>query len=377
MSDSSLLVRLIAISVGLSTLTIVILFVALIVVRTTNGISRARRTALTSRWRAIFVTAYTGAAAPAPLPAVGKHDWFTVLQLFEQFHELRDHDRARGPEVFPVLDAMAAQIGLDLYAIGLLKKKDLAGKIVAFNVLGHLRDSRAFDLAATYCTDEVPELSRAAAHCALRIDGAFVDRLLELLRERDDWARPRVELMLREVAPERLDRAMLHAFNVKDEVGRTRLLDFMRFCTPSVAHTICRDVVAETEDVETVAAALRSLAPLAGEADRDIAMRYCRSAEPAVALGGLRVLRKCAHADDEQLLRELTANRDYWVRLRAAEVVVQLSGDTGLAQQFAEQHPDRYARDAVRQALAERKRVDAHRNRTDRRGLPEAVAVPA
>lgn len=352
------------------------MFVALVIIRSSNAVARKHRGALTSRWRSVFVTPYTGAPRPDPLPPVGKRDWFTVLQLFEQFHDIREHDRARAPVVFPLFDAMAKEIGLDAYALDLLKEKAIAEKITALNVLGHMHDPRAFDTASRLCSDDGPEVSRAAAHAALRIDPEFVDRLLELVRDRDDWGRPRIEVMLREVDPQRLDNAMRKALDVKDDSGRTRLLNYMRFCTPGAARDICRNILKSSTDVETVSAALRSLAPLAGEDDREIALAFCRSPESAVALGALRVLRKSVHADDEALLRELTAHRDYWLRLRAAEVVVQLYGNIGLAEEFAEHHPDRYARDAIRQALAERKRMDARHAESDRRGPALATAYP-
>lgn len=367
MNDPDLFIRLIEISAGLSSLTLALVFVALLAIRISNGIARKRRATLTSRWRAIFVTAFTGAPPPDPLPEIGRRDWFTVLQLFDQFHTIRENARHRASSVFPILDAMARQLGLDAYALSLLGKKSGADRVTALNVLGHLRDSRAFDTAAALSTDDGPQVSRAAALAALRIDPKFVDRLLELIRGREDWPRPRVETMLGEVDSERLDRAMRKALGVQDEAGRTRLLDYVRLCSPAAARSMTRTILRRTSDVETVSAALRSLAPLAGEDDRAIALGYCRSPESAVALGALRILRKCVRPEDDILLRELTANRDYWVRLRAAEVLVELYGDLGSAERFSEQHPDRYARDAIRQALAERRRMDARRADPDRR----------
>jgi hypothetical protein len=373
-NDPSLLVRFIEISVGLSSLTVVLLFVALVIIRVSNGLARNRREPLDARWRAVFGTAYDGEPAPEALPAIGGRDWFYVLRLFGQFCEIRESDRERAPAVVARLDALARRLGLDAYALDLLEKRVGAERITALNVLGDLGDARAFQVAAALATDDGPEVSRAAAHAALRIDPEFVDRFLELVRERDDWARPRVEAMLREVDARRLDRAMQKAIAVEGEAGRTRLLDYVRFCTLATARTICREIVSRTTDAQTVAAALRSLAPLAGEDDREIALTYCDSPESVVALGGLRVLRKCVRPEDEPLLRELTAHSDYWFRLRAAEVVVQLYGSAAATEAFAEHHPDRYARDAVRQALAERTRMDARRAGDERRGLETAGA---
>lgn len=327
------------------------------------------------RWRNIFKTVYTNEPVPDRLPGVAPKDWFIVLQLFVQFHEVREKDKPRAHEVLPVLDAMANEIGIDEYALRLLEKGDDADKILALNVLGHVREPRAMDLAVALCEDEGPELSRAAAQCALRIDPRFIDTMLELVRERDDWVRSRVEAMLKEVPQPELDPAMSRAIETADEHGKRRLLDYMRFCSPGPARIICKNVLDHAHEDETIAAALRSLAPVAGENDHGMALRYCEHRTPIVLLSALRILRKCVRYDDRALLIRLTAHRDYWVRLRAAEAAVQLYGDTGLAQEFAAEHPDRYAKDAIRQALAERKLFALRKPAPDRRA-GSSVPVP-
>ncbi len=351
----------------------VILVVLLLVVRVTNERRRRRREAVTSRWRNVFKTAYTGDECPDPLPPVDLKDWFIVLALFVQFHDMREKDTPRAHEVLPKLDVMAEEVGIDEYALRLLEKGDDADKILALNVLGNLREPRAMDGAVALCVEEGAELSRAAAQCALRIDPRFIDATLELVRMRDDWVRSRVEAMLKEIPAEELDPAMSRAIESAEERGKQRLLDYLRFCSAGPARVICKNVLDFAKEEETVAAALRSLAPLAGESDHGLALRYCKHHSPIVLLSALRVLRKCVRYDDRELLVRLTAHRDYWVRLRAAEVVVQLYGDSGLAQEFAREHPDRYARDAIRQALTERKLFAMRKPAPDRRGAHGAA----
>jgi HEAT repeat protein len=357
-------------SVAVSALIAFALMVLLVVIRSHNAKVRQRQDELVKRWRDIFKAPYTGDPEPNPLPRIEDNDWFTVLQLFVQFHDIRDHDRHRAHEVFPKLDTLARKLRIPDYALGLLRRGDDAEKLLAVNVLGHVRDKRAYDMAVALCDERGPELSRAAAHCALRIDPRFLDRVLELITSREDWVRSRIEQMLREVGPEQVTETMTRSIMAANDVGKPRLLDYVRFCTPAGARQICRDVLATALHHETIAAALRSLAPLASDDDHATAVRYCRYRVPIVALSALRVLRKCVRYEDKDLLTELTANRDYWVRLRAAEAVVQLYGDTGLAEEFMSEHKDRFARDAIKQAIAERRMFALRKPRGERRGTP-------
>lgn len=367
-NGSSLLVSIIETSVILSLVMTAVLIVVLVVVRARNAISRERQRVLTTRWRDIFKSPYVNEPVPQPLPAVHDGDWFTVLRLFVQFHDIREKDRPRAEEIFPVLDDIAYKIGLDEYALMLLEKGDEADKVLALNALGHLRDPRAIDHAVALSGEEGPELSRTAAQCALRVHSRYVLGVLILVGERDDWVRSRVEAMLKEVDPSLLDPAMEQAANRALDAGKRHLLDYVRFCTPPAARTICKEILEQAQDAETVAAALRSLAPLSDDSDRTIALEYCKHDSPIVLLSALRVLRKCVRYEDRELLESLTSHRDYWVRLRAAEAVVQLYGESGLTTEFLAGQTDRYARDAVKQAIAESKLWALRRKKADRRG---------
>ena len=370
--------RIIEGSVYVSCVMAVLLVLSIVIIRTRNAAMRRRQAMLTTRWRNIFKTAYTGEPTPEPLPGIAKRDWFTVLCLFVQFHDIREKDRPRAHEVFPKLDDIARRINLDEYALLLLEKGDDADRVLSLYALGHLKERRAMPLAIKYSSDDGAELSRGAAQCAVRIDSRYIPGMLELVGEREDWVRSRVEAMLKELDAEELDAAMQKAIEASPEHAKRALLDYLRFCQPYTAHFVCRKILAESRDAETIAAALRSLAPHANSSDRRTALQYCSHEEPIVLLSALRVLRKCVKYDDRELLERLTAHSDYWVRLRAAEVVVELYGDSGLIEDFVSTHTDRYARDAIKQALADRKLMARRRKPEDRRAgtATGASAVP-
>ena len=365
---SDLFIRLIEINVAVFGALAVLLTVLLVVVRSYNGGRRRHRERVVAAWRAIFKTAYTGESAPAPLPRIDRNDWVDVLQLFVNFHELREHDRGREDEVFPALDAIAAGGEFASRALRFLTEGDDPERLLGLNVLGHLRDRAALPHAIELSSHDSPEVSRGAAHCALRIEPRYLTGVLELVGNREDWVRSRIEGMLCEVETHALDVAMLRAVTTADEGGIRLLLDYIRFCSSETARAITRGALARSIDPETIAAALRSLAPLAQEEERATAVRFCAADSPIVLISALRILRKCVRLDDYDLLVRLTAHRDYWVRLRAAEVVVELLGDGEQSIAFANAHPDRFGRDAVRQALSEKHALARRIPVTERRG---------
>ena len=323
----SLLELIIKFCVGLSMVMTVALLAALILVRSRNAIYRRRQITLTTRWHNIFKAAATD-TLPDALPKIRKQDWFTVLVIYA---------------AFPNIPEIATRLGLADYALSLLERGDDADKIIALNVLGQIRDVRALESALILAREEGPELSRTAAHCALRLDPGFIGGVLQLLLGRDDWVRSRVEIMLREVDPDALGAAMGDAIAGASEEAKPRLLDFVRFCAANSAHSICDGVLNTSRNSEALAAALRSLAPLARERDHEMAVRFSNHKESIVALSALRVLRKCVRSEDRELLVKMTSHHDYWVRLRAAEAAVQLFVTTELAQAFAASLVDRYA----------------------------------
>lgn len=344
------------------------LVVILVRVRARNARRTERDRRLVATWRPIFTTAYTG-MLPASFPAVDERDWFSLLALFAQFQDLREHDIPRAARIAPRLRSIAEGAGLKVRALSMIEHGDGAEKLLGLKVAGNLRDRDALAHALRLCNDESAELSRAAAHCALLLDAKqSLPKVLHLLAVRDDWSRSRVESMLRSVPVEQLSEDLPIAIEVSDDVETRRLLDYVRLCSPASARSVCGKILAKNTHPETQAAALRSLAPLAAADDRATALRFCNAREAMVAIAALRVLRRCASTDDRAVLALLLAHRDYWVRLRAAEVLVGLFPSDEAVETFARTLHDPFARDAIKQALTERRSLAGRISAPDRRG---------
>ena len=248
---------------------------------------------------------------------------------------------------------MARALGLDTFALQLLEKGDDADRIVALTTLGQLADRRAFKSALALLRAPNGELSRAAGHCLLRLDPSSIDRVLVEVRDREDWARPRVEQMLRELDNSRLDAALQRAIAVSDDRGKSGLLGVVRCCSIEANRRICRDVLRTAGNPEVVAAALRALGPVAQARDVLLARGYVEHPLAFVRLAAVRVLSTSATSSDRDIFERLLADGDYWVRLRAAEALVALNRGNSSALDVAQRHDDPLARAAVTAAIAE------------------------
>jgi hypothetical protein len=309
-----------------------------------------RSAELESRWRAIFRSVFTNPVSE--LPAVKGGELFTVLLVFNSVRVLRRSDRETANSYAEQLDDMALRIGLDAYALRLLERGDDADKIAALNTLGLLNDLRAFDMARELMRSHGTELSRAAAHCMLRLRPASIDSVLTAVRDRDDWVPAYVETMLREVGIDVLDRAMTRIIAASSDAGKLALLDWVPCCSPDAIRAISRQLLDSSEHPEILAGALRALAMVPQEPDGVYGRRFINHPASFVRLAALRVLREAGSAEDEPLFVALLADPDYWVRRRAADVFVHLNHGNSAAASLATTHPDSFARAALSEMLA-------------------------
>jgi HEAT repeat protein len=347
----------------------VLLGAVLVALRRRNQRIFRHRAELQQRWQKIFRTTFTTPATE--FPPILKNDRYDVLLVFNQVRQLRQSDRESdrdGRTAYgATLDEMARRIGLDAYAVTLLDRKDDADKIAALNILGWLGDARLIPTVRNLMKTGRSSLSRSAAEALLRMDPASVEDVVIQVRDRFGYVRARVELMLREVGTARLDPAITHVIAMSDDRGKMRLLDYLGCTSPGAARQICRDLITASANGELVAAALKTLAPVAQPEDADLGRRFAADDRPFLRLAALRVIKETAGPQDLPLLERLTSDPSWWVRQRAAEALVSIDAGSEIAARVLEAHEDPYARAAVTAALASQRAATNGVRSTDRR----------
>jgi len=307
-----------------------------------NAARAHHQAVLERRWGRVFNSIHQ--TAPRKFPAIAKRDRLSVLMIFGSVRERS--------ELGQTLDVTARTLGLDVYARSLLTGKGDAERIVALGVLGWLGEASLIGSIRGLMLGSRATLSRTAAQALLRLDPASIDDVIVQVRDRFGYVRSRVELMFREAGSEHLDPGMQRVLANSDERGKLRLIDYLNCCSKGSARTTCLDILANAEDPELLAAALKALATVALPQDVELARRRADDPRVIVRIAALRLLKSTATARDAALLEHLTSDPNWWIRQRAAETLVSLDGGTAIAAEALLRREDPYACAAIVSAIA-------------------------
>lgn len=296
-----------------------------------------------ARWRPVLNAAIVG-AAPAVLPPLGKAERPHFIKLWVHLQA-----SLRG-EAGVALNDVALRLGVQNDARAMLARGPRTERLLATLLLGHLGDRDAWDALRALAESPDVTLSLSALWALVRIDPhAAAGYLTPLFVERDDWAMSHVAGILKEAsAPvagvladllprlpaERLPRAL-------------RIAEALRIVLPA-------DVLAAAlagENIELVTAALRIV-------DTPVLLDTVRAllghANWQVRVLAAKALGRIGDRTDVDRLAGLLADREWWVRYRAAQAIVDLPW-LGRAELDALHAAltDRFAADILAQVIAE------------------------
>jgi hypothetical protein len=345
-SDSQELVLQFAWQVSAALAVLVVLLVIQILVSGLRLDLRHRRIGrLRETWEPILADA---AGDPGiALPALARRDLIPFLHLWSYVQQLLLDEACLN------LNVVARRAGAADGARRALHSPRLRDRLIAITALGHLRDEEAWPELETIAASPDPVRSLTAVRSLFRIDpGRAAERLIPEIPRRLDWSLAGLAGILAEAGPDAVSEPLAEAARSAPAAHLPRLIRLLELAHGAVAIRAVRRIIATSTDTEVITACLRVF-----EDPEDLGTvrtlladeRWQVRLHAAVALG-----RMGTEEDEPRLIRALE-DPEWWVRYRAAQALAGLpfmAGDR--LRQLARELPGRFARDILRQVMAER-----------------------
>jgi hypothetical protein len=318
-----------------------------------NNRRLARRRAFDADWRPRLAEATLFDRAPPPWPAPRAQErlWFLLLWGRTQ-RQLRGPSHAR-------LNRLLLDYGLDGYALELLRRRGIHLRLLALAVLRELADAAHWGVVARFLRHDNPFLALAAAEVLVTIDAPRAMReVLPVVVARRDWTPQRVAALLQLAGRAAVSPPLLDALHAAPAAECRRIAPLTQWADPAVLAGWARGVLdrlPESPEPAVRQAALQVVGSLRDDSDRARLAQAIADADPGVRLAALKALGKQAALNDLDSLLALLHDPDWAVRQEAADAIAAQPGfDRAAVERIAETVTDRYGRDALRRAIAER-----------------------
>ncbi len=308
--------------------------------------SNRRTAALQEKWEPILVESLYQIPEILP-PPPRRRDAFEFLILWNYLREsLRD-------EAGENLTAIARQLEINQHALKMLKSNNLRKKLLAVQTLGWMREKSAWQTLRELTKVADPVVSLSAARGLMRIEPqAALKEILPSVVGRADWAFAVVASMLREAGADIISESLTEAVINSPVERKARLLRLLTLAHPNVSVPAVRKIIKRTKDLEILTAGLRILQdpedlPRVRKLLKD--ERWEVRVQAAICLG------RIGNEKDIPKLAHACGDLEWWVRYRAAEALANLPFITcEMLENIAAKHKNDFARDIIRQVIAER-----------------------
>lgn len=290
----------------------------------------------------------------APLPSTPRLQKSERVQLLSLWNQI--HASVRG-QLKDNLNQIGLKLGIDLMAMQLLPKGDRTCQLLAIATLGHLREKSAWPQLQKLVSMPHPTISAAAATALVQIDDtAAIPWLATPICDRLDWSLIQVVQLLR-LVDSNTDIQPLLAEILNTPPSRSlRLFRVLEITHAAPLLSIVPQLLENsTGNSETIAACLRVLGQFPNLANLKLVRPYVSHPSWIVRVQAANALGKMGVEEDEEHLIAMLADRQWWVRYRAAQALAKLSFiSIARLQQIRERQSDRYARDILTQVIAEK-----------------------
>ena len=295
-------------------------------------------------WRPLMLSSLDS-SIPADLPSLASSDRMYFLKLWNGLMRSATEKAAHN------LIDIAHAVRCNHFARRMLRYGSRAECLLATIALGHLRDHAWRDalVTQTMAADSVTSLH--AFHALVRMDpDTAASELTPLMLAREDWPVAHIAAILQSEQ----SAFMQPLLDATTETRATHLARTLRLIE-ALNITLPRATISsllQQQNTETVIAALR----IVNDAQLLSLVRpHLQHADWRVRLQAAHALGRVGEHPDVNRLVPLLADKEWWVRYRSAQALVGMSFfSLAEAEMLRNNLSDRFARDMLAQAIAER-----------------------
>ncbi len=268
------------------------------------------------------------------------------------------HETLRG-EAKENLNSLAQFLEVNKTAVKMLKSISLEKQILAINTLGNLQEREAYEEIEKLIVVRDPIISLWAWRALFRIDfEVTLEKHLSMIAKRQDWSPTFVVKVLieldRDLISEPLVRLVEKTYAQKiDERQMARIVSYLMIVHVSSSSPLVHKILHESDQAEVLIACLR----LVNSGKSLPRVRELITSERwEIRLQVVQTLGRIGHKQDTKLLLDSLNDIDWWVRYRSASALLQMpSISEKKIEKFAETLPNEFARDILKQVLAEKR----------------------
>lgn len=334
-----------ALIIFVSSLTLVILlFTAFL--RSSLIIRVRRRKRFLDIWRPIFVSYMMGDKVAIPeLEPKYTHEF--LIEWNSLYEKMSGIARQQ-------LREFGASYNIAGIAAQLLLHDDRRQRLIGINSLGNVGDMHAWPLLANLAKSEDPLIALASIRSLLKINAQnAIKEYLPIMLTRVDWPLALVSKITREIEPMLVCQELSNLNRFADKQVKARLIQLMQVskCT-SISNTMSQ-ILSHDSDIQIVILCLKNVS---NPHDVPLVLKFLSHDDWAVRMTAATALGHIGQRDDAQHLIPLLSDKEWWVRYRAAKSLASLPKMTNEdLLKLRDSLSDRFAKDMITQALAERR----------------------
>lgn len=251
------------------------------------------------------------------------------------------------------LNKLVRHIGLNSKILRDLRSFSTHKKLLAIMTVGHLREERAWDYLIKLSHSRNIPLSLMAARALLLIDlDKGLPQFMNLLIERCDWSPALVGSVLKEAGADAISSPLAAAALNAPEKMVARLVEYFSIAHQEKVSFAIHQILSDSQDPETIAACLRVLSD---PNDLETARYYLKHPAWFVRVQAANFIGRYGCQEDQNVLIPLLSDSEWWVRYKSSVALASLPKMTAsrMREIYLDQ-TDRYARDMLDQAIAEK-----------------------